>query len=154
MTATLNSRMSRPSCFIRLARWPEDQALLKQVREKVFVEEQQVPVELEWDGEDAEALHLIALDAEQRPIGTARLLPSGQIGRMAVIKAWRNRGVGRALLKRLLAEAEQGDYPELFLNAQLTALPFYLQQGFHPEGGVFHEAGIPHQRMTRQPRNG
>ena len=135
---------------IRRARWPEDETRLKQVRENVFVKEQRVPVELEWDGEDAEAVHLLALDAAQHPIGTARLLPSGQIGRMAVLKEWRNQGVGRALLNRLLAEAKQSDYPELFLNAQLTALAFYAQQGFQPEGEVFHEAGIPHQRMTRQ----
>jgi predicted GNAT family N-acyltransferase len=61
--------------------------------------------------------------------------------------------VGKSLLQRILAEAENGVYPELFLNAQLTALPFYAQQGFVPEGTVFKEAGIPHQRMTK-PSNG
>ncbi|MEN8167793.1 MAG: GNAT family N-acetyltransferase [Pseudomonadota bacterium] len=146
--------MSRPSFFIRLADWDKDQLLLKQVRKEVFIEEQEVPLELEWDGEDAAARHLIALDAEQRPIGTARLLPSGQIGRMAVIKTWRSQGVGTALLKQLLMEAKSSGYPEPFLNAQLSALPFYAQQGFYPEGEIFQEAGIPHQRMTRRPWNG
>ncbi|MEN8178028.1 MAG: GNAT family N-acetyltransferase [Pseudomonadota bacterium] len=144
--------MGKSSFFIRLAHWPDDERLLKQVRERVFIQEQQVPKDLEWDGEDHQALQLLALDAEQNPIGTARLLGSGQIGRMAVLEAWRNQGIGSALLKRLLTEAEQGDYPELFLNAQLTALPFYQRQGFQAEGDVFDEAGIPHQRMTRQPQ--
>lgn len=142
--------MAKPGYSIRVAHWSEDQPQLRLVREKVFIEEQQIPLELEWDGEDSEAVHLLALDTEQQPIGTARLLPSGQIGRMAVIKAWRNQGVGRALLARLLAEAEQGDFPEPFLNAQLTALCFYEHQGFHRHGESFLEAGIPHQRMTRR----
>lgn len=146
--------MVKPAYTIRTTRWEEDQERLKQVREKVFVEEQQVPLELEWDGEDAEAIHLLALDTNLHPIGTARLLPSGQIGRMAVIKEWRKQGVGSALLEQLLTEAKQVNYPELFLNAQLSALPFYEQLGFHAEGEVFHEAGIPHQRMTRQHHNG
>ncbi|MDJ0805991.1 MAG: GNAT family N-acetyltransferase [Gammaproteobacteria bacterium] len=142
--------MSEPAFSIRRADWPEDEALLKLVRMRVFIEEQQVPKELEWDGEDHQALQFLALDAEQRPIGTARLLPSGQVGRMAVLKAWRNRGVGSALLLRLLAEAAQGNYPELFLHAQLTALPFYQRHGFQADGEVFYEANIPHQRMTRR----
>ena len=143
--------MANPKYTIRPAHWKEDKRLLRQVREKVFVEEQRVPLELEWDYQDDQAFHLIALDIDQQPIGTARLLPSGQVGRMAVLKAWRNLGIGSALLERLLSEACDGDYPELFLNAQLTALPFYAQQGFVPEGKVFKEAGIPHQRMTKQP---
>jgi predicted GNAT family N-acyltransferase len=143
--------MSEQALFsIRLAHWPADQALLRQVREKVFIEEQRVPAELEWDNTDSDALHLLALDGEQRPIGTARLLLSGQIGRMAVLEPWRRRGVGSALLRRLLAESTKGDYPELFLNAQLSALPFYEKLGFRARGEVFHEAGIPHRRMLRR----
>jgi predicted GNAT family N-acyltransferase len=134
--------MSKPSFFIRIADWDEDQVLLKQVRKEVFIEEQEVPLELEWDGEDAEALHLIALDAEQRPTGTARLLPSGQIGRMAVLKTWRNRGVGTALLKQLLMEAKNSGYSEPFLNAQLSALPFYAQQGFAASGWMSRRQAI------------
>jgi predicted GNAT family N-acyltransferase len=139
---------------IRLAHWSKDQQLLRQVREQVFVQEQLVPMELEWDGLDDQALHLLALDARQRPIGVARLLPSGQIGRMAVLKPWRRRGVGSALLQRLLSEATKAAFPELFLHAQLTALPFYTRLGFRPVGEVFEEAGIPHRRMNRSPDDG
>lgn len=134
---------------VRIAHWPQDRAALRQIRDAVFIEEQQVPEALEWDGTDADALHLLALDDKGRPIGTARLRPSGQIGRMAVLAPWRRRGVGSALLRRLLAEAAQGDWPELFLNAQLSALPFYTRHGFRPQCEVFEEAGIPHRRMTR-----
>jgi predicted GNAT family N-acyltransferase len=147
--------MPEPTPFtIRLARWPQDRPLLRAVREKVFIEEQQVPEVLEWDGMDEGALHLLALDGAGRPIGTARLLPSGQIGRMAVLPSWRRRGVGSALLQRLLEEAVKGQWPALFLNAQLTAVPFYTGHGFSPQGGVFAEAGIPHRRMIRSPDHG
>jgi len=140
--------MSEPEFTVRQARWPEDEPLLKRVREAVFVLEQGVPLALEWDGRDAGALHLLALDPGEKPIGAARLLPDGQIGRMAVLREWRGRGVGRALLERLLALGRQGGYPLPFLNAQTSALEFYLHQGFQPEGDEFTEAAIPHQRMV------
>ena len=140
-----------PRFSIRVAHWTAEQSHMKQVRKTVFVQEQQVPLELEWDGKDAEALHMLALDENQKPIGTVRLLPSGQIGRMAVLRPWRNQGVGQALLDGLLAQAAKGHYPRLFLNAQLTARPFYAKRGFIAEGDEFMEAGIPHQRMLWQP---
>ena len=152
MTATSNLLMREPMPFsIRIAYWPDDQDLLRQVRKTVFIQEQQVPEALEWDGMDDTAMHLLALDETGRPIGTARLLPSGQIGRMAVLPTWRRRGVGTALLQRLLEQTTKGVWPELFLNAQLSAVPFYTRQGFSAQGKVFHEAGIPHRRMTRNP---
>lgn len=146
--------MNDANYAICIADWTKDKSLLQQIRETVFVKEQGVPLELEWDEADEQALHLLALDSARRPIGTARLLSSGQIGRMAVLKTWRKRGVGSALLNQLLAIADQGDYPTLFLNAQQSALPFYARHGFEAEGDIFHEAGIPHQRMTRQKHDG
>lgn len=146
--------MSDPAFSVRRAHWPRDAAALRLLRQRVFIEEQQVPQELEWDGEDEQALHLLALDPAQNPIGTARLLPSGQIGRMAVLQDWRKRGVGSALLARMLEEAARGDYPGLFLHAQLSALPFYERQGFEAQGEVFYEADIPHKRMKINSRNG
>lgn len=141
--------MSEPTFSLRVADWPDDREPLQTIRDQVFVNEQQVPRELEWDGLDADALHLLAVDAEKTPIGCVRLLPSGQIGRMAVIKSWRNKGLGKALLERLLDEAAHGAYPPLFLKAQLTALPFYAKHGFSAEGDVFMDAGIPHRLMRR-----
>lgn len=135
---------------LRRARWPEDGDKLRRVRERVFVEEQHVPLALEWDGRDAEAIHLLAEDAKGRPIGTARLLPDGQIGRMAVLADWRGRGVGRRLLNGLLDIAAGDPALKPFLNAQTDALGFYRDHGFIPQGETFMEAGIPHQRMVLQ----
>jgi predicted GNAT family N-acyltransferase len=143
MYSRFNQRFS-----IRPADWPQDQFALRSVRMQVFVREQQVPEELEWDGQDATALHLIAESGDGEIIGTARLLPSGQIGRMAVLPRWRRRGVGTGLLLQLLRIAAEHSYPPPFLNAQTAVLPFYGGLGFAPEGDIFEEAGIPHQRMV------
>ncbi|MGD8910160.1 MAG: GNAT family N-acetyltransferase [Chromatiales bacterium] len=142
--------MSNQDYTIREAIWPEERMLLKQVREPVFVEEQGVPLEMEWDDDDIMAYHLIALDSEQRPIGTARLLGNGQIGRMAVLPEWRHRGIGTALLARLLERAETSGQRKLFLHAQTKAEEFYSKAGFAPVGNVFYEAGIPHRKMVLQ----
>ncbi|MBL3619723.1 MAG: GNAT family N-acetyltransferase, partial [gamma proteobacterium endosymbiont of Lamellibrachia anaximandri] len=107
-----------------------------------------------WDGLDEGALHLLAVERKTgEPVGTSRLLQSGQIGRMAVIRSWRGRGVGKALLQKLLVIADQNGYPSLFLNAQSTALSFYAQRGFIAEGDEFMDAGIPHRRMTKESLN-
>ncbi len=138
---------------VRRARWPDDADSLRRIREQVFVLEQKVPLELEWDGRDDTAVHMIAEDRAGRPIGTARLLPDGQIGRMAVLPKWRRRGVGGTLLRELLdvAALEPGLHP--FLNAQSSALGFYRTHGFLAQGDEFMEAGIAHQRMCLPDRS-
>jgi predicted GNAT family N-acyltransferase len=113
----------------------------------VFVEEQGVPEALEWDGRDDTSLHLIAEDASGQAIGTARLLPDGRIGRMAVLPSSRGAGVGGAMLQALLAEARQRGLREVHLHAQSSAVSFYQYHGFQADGAVFEEAGIPHQAM-------
>lgn len=120
------------------------------IRLAVFVEEQGVPRDLELDQYDPDYRHLLAVGNDGQPIGTARLTPTGQIGRMAVLREWRGRGIGRRLLNRLLDIAAQSDIWEVFLNAQCTAADFYRQAGFQSEGAVFAEAGIPHQRMRKR----
>ncbi|UCH53107.1 MAG: GNAT family N-acetyltransferase [Pseudomonadota bacterium] len=132
---------------VQRASWREDERSLRAVREAVFVREQYVPATLEWDGADEEALHVLALDDEANAIGTGRLLPSGRIGRMAVLAAWRGRGVGRALLGELLRAARERGHAEVLLSAQTSAVTFYRSAGFRAEGEVYIEAGIPHQRM-------
>jgi len=84
------------------AHWPESKTILRAIRESVFIIEQQVPKALEWDDQDESALHAIATDSEGNGIGTGRVTGSGQIGRMAVLSDWRNRGVGSALLAQLI----------------------------------------------------
>lgn len=123
---------------------------LRAVREAVFVHEQQVPLALEWDDLDPQCAHVIARDADGRPIGTGRLTPERKIGRMAVLSPWRGRGVGDALLAALIEEAARRRWPELRLNAQASAIGFYARHGFVPHGDRFVEAGIDHQGMRRQ----
>lgn len=126
-----------------------DFADLRAVRETVFVIEQQVPVEEEWDALDPQCLHLIARDATNRPIGTGRLTPERKIGRMAVLSEWRGRGVGAALLDALVDAARSRGWPEVTLHAQTHALGFYAAHGFEAYGEAFEEAGIPHRTMRR-----
>ena len=123
---------------------------LRAVREPVFVQEQQVPIELEWDELDPLCVHVIARDASGKPIGTGRLTPEHKIGRMAVLPEWRGRGVGDALLLALIHEAAQRRWPELRLHSQASAVGFYVEHGFVPYGDRFMEAGIEHQSMRRQ----
>ncbi|HWU85211.1 MAG TPA: GNAT family N-acetyltransferase [Rhodocyclaceae bacterium] len=129
--------------------WSEIQAAARPVREAVFVREQKVPEEMEWDGFDAPSRHVIARNAEGMPIGTGRLLPDGHIGRMSVLPDWRHHDVGSALFERLLQLAKACRMPRLELHAQSHALGFYARYGFVAEGPEFMEAGIPHLRMTR-----
>jgi predicted GNAT family N-acyltransferase len=91
---------------------------------------------------------------DARAIGTGRLLPDGHIGRMAVLKAWRGQGAGRALLRALVEEARRRGDREVVLSAQIHALGFYRAAGFAPEGPVYEEAGIPHQSMRLELNSG
>jgi predicted GNAT family N-acyltransferase len=123
---------------------------LRAVREPVFVQEQQVPIAMEWDALDPLCVHVIARDDAGKPIGTGRLTPERKVGRMAVLPDWRGRGVGDALLLALIEQAAQRHWPELRLHSQVSALGFYVKHGFVPYGERFMEAGIEHQRMRRQ----
>jgi predicted GNAT family N-acyltransferase len=122
---------------------------LRAVREAVFVHEQQVPLALEWDELDPLCLHVVARDDGGRPIGTCRLTPTHKLGRMAVLRDWRGRGVGDALLGALLERAREQGWREVTLHAQASAIDFYGRHGFVPQGGRFEEAGIEHQAMRR-----
>lgn len=132
---------------VRRADWLHDQAALRGIREAVFVVEQRVPLELEWDGFDEASQHALAEDGEGRPVGTGRLLPDGHVGRMAVLPGWRGAGVGTALLLHLIEAARTAGQREVVLHAQTQAQTFYERHGFAPEGEVFFEAGIPHRVM-------
>ncbi len=137
------------SYAVRRARWPDDEVQIRRIREAVFVREQSVPLELEWDGKDPECVQLLAYSPGGEAIGTARMSPSGHIGRMAVLAGWRRNGVGSALLTTLLTIAREEGLSVVYLNAQTEALDFYIQHDFQAEGEVFLDAGIPHRRMRR-----
>jgi len=129
--------------------WTATQTTLRAIRTKVFVEEQGVPPDLEWDGLDEHAYHVIAYAPDGMPIGTGRLLQDGQIGRLAVLSEWRGKGVGRAMLDMLLVIANKMGYDVVKLHAQTRVLGFYIGRGFSRQGKEFMEAGIPHIAMTR-----
>ena len=133
---------------IRVLAWSEALAFARPVREIVFIEEQRVPRELEWDEWDERSDHAVALDMKVQAIGTARLLPDGRIGRMAVLREWRRRGVGAALMEALLRQARAQSVSRVTLHAQTQAAGFYRRFGFSERGGEFLEAGIPHVEMT------
>jgi len=130
--------------------WSDLVAAARPVREEVFVREQGVPLDMEWDEFDTTSRHVVAFDAAGQAIGTGRLLEDGHIGRMAVLPEWRGQGVGRALLERLLEDAVAAGQEELILHAQTQAAGFYRRFGFVEAGAEFMEAGIPHLRMQRQ----
>ncbi|MDQ3229295.1 MAG: GNAT family N-acetyltransferase [Pseudomonadota bacterium] len=123
---------------------------LRAVRETVFVQEQNVPLAEEWDMLDPECVHVIARATDGTPIGTGRLTPERKIGRMAVLREWRNKGVGDALLLALIAQAQERGWREVKLNSQVDAQRFYARHGFIPSGERFMEAGIEHQPMQRK----
>jgi predicted GNAT family N-acyltransferase len=129
--------------------WEKAEALAAPLRFAIFVGEQKVPAGIELDDLDAKCMHAIAYDEAGKAIGTGRLLPEGKIGRMAVVKEWRRRGVGADLLEALVAEARRRGHGEVKLSAQLQAAEFYRSHGFVAEGKVYEEAGILHQAMRR-----
>lgn len=134
---------------VALADYAADLPALRAVRDVVFVQEQQVPVAIERDALDPLCTHVLARDASGRPIGTGRLAPDGRIGRMAVLRDWRGRGVGLAMLRLLVRRAADAGLGEVHLHAQVDAEGFYAAEGFIPLGERFEEAGIQHQAMHR-----
>lgn len=136
-------------CSIETVAWESAASALLAVRHPVFVLEQGVAAEREVDEFDPPSLHFLARDAAGAPIGTARLLPDGRIGRVAVLEPWRRKGVGRALLRAALSAAwERGDR-RVTLHAQTRSLAFYESLGFVAQGEEFEEEGIPHREMAR-----
>ena len=133
---------------IELMPWEKARAHAEPIRTVVFVGEQGVPPELEMDERDAACVHAIAF-LDGRAVGTGRLLPDAHIGRMAVLKESRGKGVGGAILKKLMERAKHRGDREIVLSAQVRAARFYREHGFEEVGGVYEEAGIPHQDMRR-----
>jgi predicted GNAT family N-acyltransferase len=134
---------------IQLLSWQEARAHAAPIRCAVFVEEQAVPHEIEIDAMDERSLHAVAFEAG-KPVATGRLLPAGHIGRMAVLKDWRGRGIGSEMLRVLVEKARSRGAREVFLSAQVQAIDFYRAHGFVEEGAEYLEAGIPHRDMRRR----
>jgi len=138
---------------VRVGSWDELGRDASAIRSAVFIDEQKIPAEMEWDEADAGCVHAVAYNRFGRPLATGRLLPHvpgvAKIGRMAVGRAMRGSGVGRHVLEALMKQARaQGDH-EAVLHAQISAAAFYLRAGFTTRGPQFDEAGIPHVEMVR-----
>lgn len=128
--------------------WADKREVLQLIRYVVFVVEQNVPIEEEWDGMDESSTHFLALDTTGLPIGTARLMPTGQIGRMAVLQPLRGSGIGSQILQKVVRYAQKLDFDRIFLHAQTHAIKFYERHGFVVHGEEFIDAGIPHREMV------
>ena len=139
---------------LKSTRWNKDKTALASIRKKVFIEEQKVPEELEWDEFDELCIHVLVTNHQNNPIATGRIKPDGHIGRMAVLKEYRNTGIGTAILKELIKSAHnnhQGKHlTKVYLHAQTTAIPFYEKQGFISCSDEFMDANIPHKTMEKQ----
>jgi YbgC/YbaW family acyl-CoA thioester hydrolase len=137
----------------KLGSWAELREPARRIRTEVFVDEQRVPIEMEWDEEDERCVHAVVFNRIGQAIATGRLLPSqdgrAKIGRVAVNKVLRGCGVGRCVMDALMQAARQRGDHEIVLHAQCTAESFYRGLGFAPQGEVFEEAGIPHITMSR-----
>ena len=138
-----------PAFHLIHTRWQDNKAALGAIRRTVFIEEQQVPEALEYDGLDEACQHVLVTDAEKRPVGCGRIKADGHIGRMAVLKDCRGQGVGSAILTALLDVARQQAVSMVYLHAQVAAISFYEKQGFTVGGEVFMDAGILHRTMVR-----
>jgi predicted GNAT family N-acyltransferase len=132
---------------VEVVNWQDASAALRAVRSAVFIHEQRIPEDQEWDEVDASCVHVLATTIAGEPIGTGRLLPDGHIGRMAVLKSWRGQGVGGAILRALLTTAEAHGHTGIELSAQKHAIGFYRGFGFEVTGTEYLEVGIRHRAM-------
>jgi YbgC/YbaW family acyl-CoA thioester hydrolase len=137
---------------VRSGGWAELGEAAGAIRTEVFVQEQQIPADLEWDAADATCVHALAVNRLGMPLATGRLLPAEQgaakLGRMAVIASMRGSQVGRQVLNALIDAARARGDREVLLHAQRSAIGFYLRAGFTARGEPFDEAGIAHQEMA------
>lgn len=142
----------QPVVQVQVGGWGELGPQAQAIRTEVFVQEQRIPAEMEWDAADADCLHAVARNRLGMPLGTGRLLEHvpgvAKIGRMAVRRALRGGRVGRAVLDALMQAARARGDREVLLHAQTSAAGFYLRAGFTPRGEPFEEAGIPHLEMV------
>ncbi|MDG0980295.1 MAG: GNAT family N-acetyltransferase [Halieaceae bacterium] len=126
--------------------WNKGRSVLAMIRKRVFVDEQGIPESVELDELDVSAQHFVAI-VDKKPVGTARRLADGRVGRMAVLSAYRNAGVGSALINYIIEDAMKAGLPRLYLHAQELAIEFYARHGFEVLGEMFYEASLAHQAM-------
>lgn len=130
-------------------KWEQAAPLLRNIREKVFICEWRIPKKVEFDQNDSNAFHMLVCDDNtQEPIATGRILPTGEISRIAVLMDYRQEKIDRVVLKGLLKIANEMKLPEVYIRCPLDKVPYFQKHNFHTVGNVFMEAGIPRQRMA------
>ncbi len=127
--------------------WQTQQADATFVREQVFILEQQIPADEEWDEMDGQSIHFVVFD-DQQAVATARLLSDHHIGRVAVLQSHRGKGLGAYLMQQVIQYAKQEQRPFLVLSAQVYATDFYEKIGFRIQGEEYLDCGIPHVMMS------
>ncbi|KXZ68312.1 GNAT family N-acetyltransferase [Acinetobacter venetianus] len=132
---------------VKYGSWDQLQQDAKLIRELVFISEQNIPEQDEWDDQDAISQHFVVYDQNQ-PIATARLLANNSVGRVAVLKAYRGQGIGRLIMLEIIAYAQAQKRPNLQLSSQVHAISFYGKLGFSIQGDEYDECGIPHIEMV------
>ena len=136
------------SYTVQTTSWQKNKKSLSEIRRKVFIEEQNVPEELEWDEFDDDCIHILVTD-NNKPIACGRLKADGHIGRMAVLEVYRKTGIGSTILEELLNSARNLKLTNVYLHAQTTAIPFYEKLGFKTCSDEFMDANIPHKTMKK-----
>ncbi|ENV64873.1 hypothetical protein F949_00262 [Acinetobacter junii NIPH 182] len=131
---------------VQRGHWDKLEQDAKFIRKQVFIIEQNIPEEEEWDDQDMISDHFVVYDQDQ-PIATARLLQNNSVGRVAVLKTYRGQGVGRMIMLEIIRQAHQQDRTFLQLSSQVHAISFYEKLGFSIEGDAYDECGIPHIKM-------
>ena len=137
-----------PSDSIKIVEtsWDQSSKEISEVRHKVFVVEQSIPPEIEMDGKDSDCIHFLALK-QSKPIGAARLQKYGKIERVSVLRDYRHKGIGSAIIKMVIEKARNMDIEKIYLHSQMDSKNFYQQLGFFQHGEIFFEADKPHIEM-------
>lgn len=148
MVSTLTEAITRSRITTQVVDYTSYKTQIHAIRTAVFVNEQSIPAELEVDQDDWVSQHVLASYADH-VVGTGRLTPTGRIGRVAVTKPIRRRGVGFCIMQTLLDVAKHHHHQEVVLAAQCHAIQFYERLGFRPEGDIFMEVGIAHVMMRK-----
>ncbi len=134
---------------VEIVKWIDGKAKLTMIREKVFIEEQKVTPQLEWDGLDEGAIHFLAYQ-DKVAIGCARAIihhNAMQLGRMAVLKEHRHQGVGGALIEKAITTSKLNHLSNISISAQCHAIDFYKRFGFEIISDIYLDADIPHRDM-------
>ncbi|CAM8402425.1 GNAT family N-acetyltransferase [Candidatus Methylopumilus planktonicus] len=135
---------------VEVVKWIDEYDSLTMIREKVFIQEQKVTPQLEWDGMDEKAIHFLVFN-DKAAIGCARAIvikDHMQLGRMAVLKEYRGQGIGSALIEKAMTTAKLNQLSAIYISAQCHAIDFYKKFGFEVTSDIYLDAEIPHRDMT------